>query len=161
MNLPSIVSLRQKTSGNQSDPRSLTLLQHHNRATNRNSTSTVTSDVQRYSIKTKLQPTNRSQMRAIHNSIINNRLQLSNHHQRRNHEAMSSPQGLSKIKCFHCNHDFPSKRLLQVHINQFHPGLPMGSSTNRNTVTPAHCDRDHVSQSQLALNVVMKMETDE
>ena len=112
-----------------------------------------------------------SQMRSNHNSIINNRLQLSN--VKNLHGMNHNLSVASKIKCFHCDQEFPSRRFLPMHCKQSHPGLPMvinqlsthanghvKSDLDKTTPSPSHLDREgHVIlYLQYALNMVMKQE---
>ena len=132
VNLPTIASLRQKT----------------NRTSNSNSTSNAVSDGLNGVTKAESHR-NGSHMKAIHNSIINNRLQLSS----QNYQPSQSVSVVSKVKCVHCNHEFPSKRLLQFHLNQKHPGLPREA----HQFMP-DAQSGGVMSSQFALNMVMKKE---
>lgn len=83
-----------------------------------------------------------SPVKMAHNSIINNRLQLSSRCFPTYQDEAAD--GMNKVKCFHCGHDYHSKRMLQEHQNKCHQSLKL-SSLQR-------------ASPQITLNMVMKRE---
>lgn len=162
MNLPSIASIQEKTKTNQHFPLIVPSSNRSSQGKNFNS-STISSSITSSNGFTKMALSqNGLQSRTTHNSIINNRLQLSNHRMKNQETTPRS----SKVKCVYCDNDFPSKLSLHHHHNQLHPGLPEivdQSSVPHNEpfMDSIQSDSRIKMSSQHALNMVMKREPNE